>query len=172
MKKEEMQRMFENKVFGEILFNEPMKNHTTFKIGGPVDIMIIPTNEEELIKAIIFCRENNIDFLIMGNGSNLLTKDGGIRGVVIKINEGFNKITVDGTRIYCEAGALLSTVSKSALKNSLKNFEFASGIPGTIGGAITMNAGAYGGEMKDVVVKVRVLDRNNEIREYTNEEMN
>jgi UDP-N-acetylmuramate dehydrogenase len=172
LNRDEMQKMFENKDFGEILLNEPMKNHTTFKIGGPVDIMIIPTNEEELIKAIIFCRENNIDFLIMGNGSNLLIKDGGIRGVVIKINEGFNKITVDRTTIYCEAGALLSTVSKSALKHSLKNFEFASGIPGTIGGAITMNAGAYGGEMKDVVVKVRVLDRNNEIREYTNEEMN
>lgn len=164
--------MFRNKFVGEILFDEPMKNHTTFKIGGPADVMIIPTNEEELIASIRFSRENNIDFLIMGNGSNLLIRDGGIRGVVIKINEGFNQITVNDSKIYCEAGALLSTVSKVALKNSLKNFEFASGIPGTIGGAITMNAGAYGGEMKDVVIKVRVLDKNNEIREYTNEEMN
>ncbi len=149
-----------------------MKNHTTFKIGGPADVMIIPSNEEELIEAIKFSRENNIDFLIMGNGSNLLVRDGGIRGVVIKINEGFNNIKVRGTTIYCQAGALLSTISKVALKYSLKNFEFASGIPGTIGGAITMNAGAYGGEMKDVVIKVRALDKNNEIREYTNEEMN
>ncbi|WP_406241790.1 UDP-N-acetylmuramate dehydrogenase [Tissierella carlieri] len=172
MKKEEMQKMFENKSFGKILLDEPMRNHTTFKIGGPADVMVIPSNEEELIEAIKFSRENNIDFLIMGNGSNLLVRDGGIRGVVIKVNEGFNKIKVDETRVYCQAGALLSTTSKVALKHSLKNFEFASGIPGTIGGAITMNAGAYGGEMKDVVTTVRALDKNNEIREYTNEEMN
>ncbi|WP_374212483.1 UDP-N-acetylmuramate dehydrogenase [Tissierella sp. MB52-C2] len=172
MKIKGLQEIFENKSFGKILFNEPMRNHTTFKIGGPADVMIIPSNEEELIKAIIFCRENNIDFLIMGNGSNLLVRDGGIRGVVIKVNEGFNELTVDGARIYCQAGALLSTTSKLALKHSLKNFEFASGIPGTIGGAITMNAGAYGGEMKDVVKLVRVLDKNNQIKEYTNEEMN
>ena len=172
LKIKELQEIFENKSFGKILFNEPMRNHTTFKIGGPADVMIIPSNEEELIKAITFCRENNIDFLIMGNGSNLLVRDGGIRGVVIKVNEGFNELTVDGTRIYCQAGALLSTTSKLALKYSLKNFEFASGIPGTIGGAITMNAGAYGGEMKDVVKLVRVLDKNNQIKEYTNEEMN
>lgn len=169
---EEIQKIFRNKSFGEILFDEPMKKHTTFKIGGPVDIMIIPNNQEELIEAIKFSRKNNIDFLIMGNGSNLLVRDGGIRGVVIKINEGFNQIKLNDNKIYCEAGALLSTVSKVALKNSLKNLEFASGIPGTIGGAITMNAGAYGGEMKDVVIKVRVLDKNNEIKEYTNEEMN
>lgn len=172
MKKKEIKKMFENKLFGKILFDEMMKNHTTFKIGGPADVMIIPSNEEELIESIKFCRENNIDFLIMGNGSNLLIRDGGIRGAVIKINEGFNEITVNGTTIYCQAGALLSTISKVALKHSLKNFEFASGIPGTMGGAITMNAGAYGGEMKDVVTKVRVLDKNSEIREYTNEEMN
>ncbi|WP_353095391.1 UDP-N-acetylmuramate dehydrogenase [Tissierella praeacuta] len=172
MKKEEIKNLFENKSFGKILLDELMKNHTTFKIGGPVDIMIIPSNEEELIGAIKFSRENNIDFLIMGNGSNLLVRDGGIRDAVIKINEGFNNIEVKGNKIYCQAGALLSTISKVALKNSLKNFEFASGIPGTIGGAITMNAGAYGGEMKDVVTKVRVLNKNNEIIEYTNEEMN
>jgi len=172
LKKEEIQKLFENKSFSEILLDEPMKNHTTFKIGGPADVMIIPSSEEELIKAIKFSRENNIDFLIMGNGSNLLIRDGGIRGVVIKINEGFNEIKVDNSIIYCQAGALLSTTSKTALKHSLKNLEFASGIPGTVGGAITMNAGAYGGEMKDVVTTVRVLDKNNEIREYTNEEMN
>ncbi len=172
MEKEEIQKLFVNKPFGKILLDEQMKNHTTFKIGGPADVMIIPSNEEELIEGIKFSRENDIDFLIMGNGSNLLIKDGGIRGAVIKINEGFNSITINGTKIYCEAGALLSTVSKAALKHSLKNFEFASGIPGTIGGAITMNAGAYGGEMKDVVTKVRVLDKMGNIREYNNEEMN
>lgn len=172
LKINELQEKFENRSFGRVLFNEPMKKHTTFKIGGPADIMIIPSNEEELIESVKFCRENNIDFLIMGNGSNLLIKDGGLRCVVIKINEDFNDIKVNNNKIYCQAGALLSTTSKVALKHSLKNLEFASGIPGTIGGAITMNAGAYGGEMKDIVNKVRVLDKNNEIKEYTNEEMN
>lgn len=172
MNKAEIQKMFVNKSFGKILYDEPMKNHTTFKIGGPADVMIIPNTIEGLIDAIRFCRENDIDYFIMGNGSNLLVRDGGIRGVVIKIYEGCNDIKVNGNTIYCEAGALLSQVSRVALKHSLKNFEFASGIPGTIGGAITMNAGAYGGEMKDVVKKVRALDRNNEIREFSNEEMN
>lgn len=169
---EELKKLFEDKLFKNILFDEPMKNHTTFKIGGPVDIMIIPENEEELIKGVKLCRENNIDFLIMGNGSNLLIRDGGIRGVVIKINEGFNKVQVDKNIIYCEAGALLPSLSKNALKHSLRGSEFTSGIPGTIGGAITMNAGAYGGEMKDIVRKVRILNNNNEIIEYTNKEMN
>ena len=169
---EELKESFIDKSFKNILFNEPMKNHTTFKIGGPSNIMIIIQSEEELIEAVTLCRENDIEFLIMGNGSNLLIRDGGIRGVVIKINEGFNKIEINENTIYCQAGALLSAVSKQALKNSLKGFEFASGIPGTIGGAITMNAGAYGGEMKDVVKKVRVLDKNNNIIEYTRDEMN
>lgn len=167
----ELKTLLENKSFGEIIYNEEMKNHTTFKIGGPVDAMIIPTNEEEIIDAIKFLRENNIDFMIMGNGSNILVKDGGIRGVVVKIGEGFNDIRVDGNKVYAEAGALLSKISKVALKHSLKNFEFASGIPGTIGGAMVMNAGAYGGEMKDVVLKVRALDKDNKVQEYTNEEM-
>lgn len=172
MNKLELQTMLKDKDFGKILFDEPMKNHTTFKIGGPADVMIIPSTEEELVKAVRFCRNNNIDFFVMGNGSNLLVRDGGIRGVVIKVYEGVNDIRVNGNVIYCEAGALLTAVSKVALKHSLKNLEFASGIPGTIGGAITMNAGAYGGEMKDVVKKVRVLDTNNEIKELSNEEMN
>lgn len=172
MNKLELQTMFKDKDFGKILFDEPMKNHTTFKIGGPADVMIIPSTEEELVKAVRFCRNNNIDFFVMGNGSNLLVRDGGIRGVAIKVYEGVNDIRVNGNLIYCEAGALLTAVSKVALKHSLKNLEFASGIPGTIGGAITMNAGAYGGEMKDVVKKVRVLDTNNEIKELSNEEMN
>ena len=172
MKKEELFNIFNNKSFGKILFNEPMKNHTSFKIGGPADVMVIPSKEEEIIECIKFCRENDLDFLVMGNGTNLLIKDGGIRGVVIKINDGLNKVHFEDNVIYCESGVLLSVVSKLALKNSLTGLEFASGIPGTIGGAVTMNAGAYGGEMKDVITKVRVLDKNNNIIEYKNEEMN
>ena len=131
MNKMELQNMFKDKSFGKILFDEPMKNHTTFKIGGPADVMIIPTSEEELINSVKFCRENKIDYFIMGNGSNLLVKDGGIRGVVIKVHEGYNNIKVNGSIIYCEAGALLS-VSKVALKQFEKLDLFQ--VYGTIGG--------------------------------------
>ncbi|MCG4586769.1 FAD-binding protein, partial [Anaerosalibacter bizertensis] len=156
---------------GKVLLDEPMKNHTSFKIGGPADIMIIPGNEKELIEGIKICKDNNINYYIMGNGSNLLVSDKGIEGVVIKISEEFGDIVVNDTTIKAESGALLTVVSKKALKNSLTGLEFASGIPGSIGGAITMNAGAYGGEMKDIVTKVRCLNSDGNIVEYSNEEM-
>ncbi|NLY44943.1 MAG: UDP-N-acetylmuramate dehydrogenase [Tissierella sp.] len=172
MDRNKLVQLFEDIDLGEVLFDEPMKKHTSFKIGGPVDLMIIPGNEEQLVNGVKICRENNINFYIMGNGSNLLVKDGGMRGVVIKINEGFNNIRFDDTKIYCEAGALLTAVSRRAYQHSLTGMEFANGIPGTIGGGITMNAGAYGGEMKDIIKKVRVMDKNNNIVEYSNKEMN
>ncbi len=171
MDKDRLYQLFQDKDFGKILFNEPMKEHTSFKIGGPADVMIIPDSEGRIVEAVKFCRENNIKYFIMGNGTNLLVKDGGIRGVVIKIANGFNRIDIDGIRVVCQSGALLSTVAKRLLKESLTGFEFASGIPGTIGGAITMNAGAYGGEMKDIVLKVRALDQNNKIVELTKDDM-
>jgi UDP-N-acetylmuramate dehydrogenase len=172
MERNKLQNLFIDKSVGTILFDEPMKNHTSFKIGGPADVMIIPKSEEELISAVKLCRENDIEMYIMGNGSNLLVRDGGMRGVVIKINEGLNIIEVEGNTIYSQAGSLITAVSRTAMAKSLTGFEFANGIPGSIGGAVTMNAGAYGGEMKDVIKSVRVLDGNNNIVEYTNEEMN
>lgn len=172
MEKSRIYQLFKDKKFGKILFDEPMKNHTSFKIGGPADVLIIPEREEEIVNAIRFCRENQIKYFIMGNGSNLLVKDTGIRGAVIKVANGFDRIEVIGERVICQSGALLSKVAKYALKHSLTGFEFASGIPGTIGGAIAMNAGAYGGEMKDVVSKVKAIDRNNNIVELTNADMN
>jgi len=156
---------------GTILLDEPMKDHTSFKIGGPVDIMVLPKNIDEISNTVKFCKENNINFYIIGNGSNLLVSDKGIRGLVIKISENFSDIKVEGNRIIAQAGILLSKLSKVALRNSLKGLEFASGIPGSLGGAITMNAGAYGGEMKDVVKKVKCMDRDGNVYEYTNEEM-
>ena len=172
MEKSQLANLFIDKYLGMVLFDEPMKNHTSFKIGGPVDVMIIPSNETELINAVKICRDNSIEFYIIGNGTNLLVKDGGIRFVVIKINEGLNNIEVDGNTIYCQAGALLTAVSRRSMENSLTGIEFANGIPGTIGGAVTMNAGAYGGEMKDIIKRVRVLDKGNNIIEYTNNDMN
>lgn len=171
MDKSQIIQIFKDENVGEIRIDEPMKNHTSFKIGGPVDIMIIPNNEEQIIEAVKLCRKHNIKFFIMGNGTNLLIRDGGIRGVVIKINEGFNAIKFEENKIYCQSGALLTAVSRRAMNHSLTGIEFANGIPGTIGGAVTMNAGAYGGEMKDIITKVRVLDKDNNIKEYLNEEM-
>lgn len=164
--------LFENKNLGEVLLNEPMKNHTSFKIGGPADAVIIPKDENQIVEAITLLRENNINFFIMGNGTNLLVKDGGLRCAVIKINEGLNKVHIGDNKIYCEAGALLTAVSKGVARKNLTGMEFANGIPGTIGGAVTMNAGAYGGEMKDIISKVRAIDKDNNIKEYSNSEMN
>ena len=164
--------LFKNKDIGEVLFNERMKNHTSFKIGGPADVIIIPKDEKGVLEAITLLRANNIDFFIMGNGTNLLVKDGGLRCVVIKINEGLNKVEIQGNKVFCQAGALLTSVSKQVARENLTGMEFANGIPGTIGGAVTMNAGAYGGEMKDIISSVRIIDKENNIKEYTNSEMN
>ena len=172
MEKKALIQIFKDIDIEEIRMDEMMKEHTSFKIGGPADMLILPKNEEEILIAIKTCRDNDIEPFIMGNGSNLLVRDGGIRGVVIKINDPFNNIEVKGDKIYAQAGALLTAVSRRAMENSLRGIEFANGIPGTIGGAVTMNAGAYGGEMKDIIRKVRVIDNNNNIIEYNNEEMN
>lgn len=166
------EEIFKNKDLGQVLLNEPMKNHTSFKIGGPADVLIIPKDEKGVLEAVTLLRENNIPFFIMGNGTNLLVKDGGLRCAVIKINEGLNKVQIGDNKVYCEAGALLTAVSKAVARESLTGMEFANGIPGTIGGAVTMNAGAYGGEMKDIIRKVRAIDKDNNIKEYSNSEMN
>lgn len=134
-----------------------MKNHTTFKIGGPCDEFCEVTSTEEILELIKYAKSKNIPYTVIGNGSNLLVSDKGIRGLVIKIAKGFDKVEVNGTKITAEAGILLSRLSNHALKGSLSGLEFASGIPGTLGGAIYMNAGAYDGEMKDVVKSVIYL---------------
>ncbi|MDE6181859.1 MAG: UDP-N-acetylmuramate dehydrogenase, partial [Eubacteriales bacterium] len=135
-----------------------MAKHTTFKIGGKVDIMLLPKNIDEIKKCINYCEENNINYYVMGNGSNLLVSDKGFRGIIIKIFKNFNNIQIDGNIINAQAGATLSAISKFALENSLSGFEFASGIPGTIGGGVCMNAGAYGNELKDIIKSVTVIE--------------
>lgn len=154
-----------------IKLNEPMKKHTSFKVGGEADILVLPKNEDELKSILTIVNDNNTPFTVIGNGSNLLVKDNGIRGVVIKISSGFNKITLNGNVITAQAGALLPSIAQLALKNNLKGFEFAAGIPGTLGGAITMNAGAHGGEMKDIVTSVTVMDYNGKIKTLSNLDM-
>ena len=138
--------------------NEPMSEHTTFKIGGPADLFIEPKSEEEAAEAVSICRENNVSITVIGNGSNLLVSDDGIEGAVICFGREFSKITVEDTKIYAESGAMLSHVCIAAGDNGLTGLEFAFGIPGAVGGAVFMNAGAYGGNISDVVVSSLCYD--------------
>jgi len=142
----------------QLFLNEPMKKHTSFKIGGPADLLVVPSSGEQIKCTLQICRDAGVPVFTMGNGSNLLVKDKGIRGVVLKICENFSQLWMDGTLIRAQAGVLLSALSRAALDAHLAGLEFASGIPGTLGGAIFMNAGAYGGEMKDVTEWVWAID--------------
>lgn len=152
-----------------VFIAEPMSKHTTFRIGGNADIFVTPTTDEQVVGAINIARNNNLNYYIVGNGSNLLVKDNGFRGVIIQLYKKFNKITVSEDTITAQAGALLSSTAKQALNNSLSGMECLSGIPGTIGGAVCMNAGAYGGEIKDICKFVKVF-ADGEIKTITNEE--
>lgn len=154
-----------------IKFDEPMKNHTSFKVGGNCDVLITPSSVDEIVNIIKHLKDKNIKYTIIGNGSNLLVKDGGIRGVVIKIASNLSKIEINSEEVYVESGAMLSTISKAFTREGLEGFEFAAGIPGTVGGAISMNAGSYGGEMKDIVTSVEVLDTDGNIINLSNEDM-
>ena len=155
----------------KVLIDEPMKKHTTFKVGGPAEVLVIPENGYEISRVISIANEENIPYMIMGNGSNLLVRDGGIKGLVIKLAENMSNISINGNNVVAESGAMMNKVAYEIMNNSLKGFEFASGIPGTLGGAITMNAGAYGGEIKDVVKSVKCITREGKIVEYSNSEM-
>ena len=161
------------KLLGEaqVLVNEPMSSHTTFRIGGPADYFVMPTKTEEVAAIIKICKEENVPYFILGNGSNLLIGDKGFRGVIIQLYKMFDGIQVEGTVVTARAGAMLIRVAKEAGKAGLTGLEFASGIPGTIGGAMVMNAGAYGGEMKDVVTSVTVLTRDGEVKVLNGPEM-
>ena len=141
-----------------VLINEPMKKHTTFRIGGPADYFVIPVSWEEAELVIGICKEFQTPYYIIGNGSNLLVSDQGYRGVIIQLYKEMSQVEVEGNVIRAQAGASLARIAGAALEAGLTGFEFAAGIPGTLGGACVMNAGAYGGEMKDVLVRVTVLD--------------
>jgi len=156
---------------GLIKIDEPMKKHTTFKIGGPVDIFISPSNKEQIKYALKICRENEIPFYLMGNGSNLLVRDKGFRGVIIQIFKNMSKVEITEDKVWAEAGILLSSLANKIKDNSLTGFEFAAGIPGTLGGAVYMNAGAYDGEIKQVLENAELLDENGNEIVLSNEEL-
>ncbi|WP_017753285.1 UDP-N-acetylmuramate dehydrogenase [Clostridium tyrobutyricum] len=147
----------------DIKIDEPMSGHTSFKVGGPADILITPESADQVLDAVKLCKSKNVPYYIMGNGSNLLVKDGGIRGVVVKLTK-LKSIKVKDDRIIVSSGASLKDVSQKALDNSLTGFEFACGIPGSVGGAVTMNAGAYNGEISNVIESVIVIDNHTKKR--------
>ena len=147
---------------GQILQNEPMKNHTLFKIGGNADFLVQPNSVEQISRLIKLLKD--IPYLVIGNGSNLLVCDEGVRKVIIKISNLLSKIEVNENIIYAESGAFLSKIANVAYNEGLSGFEWAAGIPGTLGGAVIMNAGAYGGEMKDVVVSTTYIDENGDMQ--------
>ena len=159
MKKEIREKFCELLGKDKVLFEEPMSSHTTFRIGGPAEVFLMPESYEQIRSALALCREEGLPYFVLGNGSNLLVSDSGYRGVIIQMDRNMGDIELKGTEIRACAGALLSSVAAAARKASLTGFEFAGGIPGTLGGAVVMNAGAYGGEMKDVIVQVTALDR-------------
>ena len=154
-----------------ILIDEPMSRHTTFRVGGPADFFVTPKAKEEVRDVICICKEAGMPYYIIGNGSNLLVSDAGYRGVSVQIYKEMNEVKVEGDLVKAQAGALLSGIAAKALGAELSGFEFASGIPGTIGGACVMNAGAYGGEMKDVLESVTVLTGEGKIIELGRNEL-
>lgn len=156
---------------GKIYLDEPMKKHTTFRVGGPADYFVTPSTVEEVKGIVALCKKEDMPYYILGNGSNLLVGDSGYRGVMIQIYKEMSRIEVNGEIIRVQAGALLSKIGAAALEAELQGFEFAAGIPGTMGGAVVMNAGAYGGEMKDILVDATVLTQEGEVLVLKNEEL-
>ncbi len=163
-----MQNVFQMVEYKEY---EPMMKHTTFRIGGPARYFFMPKNMEEVRLLLSYCRTEQKRYMVLGNGSNMLFPDEGYDGIVICIGKAMSDIRAEGTSLYAEAGALLSKTAAAARDNGLTGLEFAAGIPGTVGGAMVMNAGAYGGEMKDIIRSVDVLEYDGTVRSYTNEEM-
>ncbi len=154
-----------------IVLNELMSRHTTFRVGGEAACLLKVSNSKELSKIITFLRETEHEFFVLGNGSNLLVSDNGYDGVVLKLEGEFGEIKTDGLKIVAGAGVSLSKVAKTALDEGLTGMEFASGIPGTLGGAVVMNAGAYDGEMKQIIEEVTVMDREGNILVLDNDTM-
>ena len=155
----------------DILLNEPMSKHTTFRVGGEASCFVRISEAGQLAALMPYLREVEVPYFILGNGSNLLVGDKGYEGVILQIGSKMNDIYVEDTHIRAGAGVLLSQLAKCAQENGLTGLEFASGIPGTLGGSVVMNAGAYGGEMKQVIELVKVMNENGEILEIRGEEM-
>ena len=160
----------------QVLEDEPLSNHTSFKVGGPAKYLVYPKSVSEIISVIELCKKSNMPHYVMGKGSNLLVSDKGYKGTIIKLNSDFSNINISKRSkgeylVHAQAGISLSKMAKFLASNGLAGFEFAAGIPGTLGGAVTMNAGAYGGEIKDVITGATVLDKGFNLIDLSKEEL-
>jgi UDP-N-acetylmuramate dehydrogenase len=153
-----------------VKIDELLSLHTMTKMGGRADLFVSPTTEEETIFVVSYAHDNQIPLLLLGNGSNMVVRDGGVRGIVLNLSK-LNRIIIKGTRIYAESGADIIDVSRAAVKETLAGLEFACGIPGSVGGAMAMNAGAYGGEIKDIIFRATVLTQEGEKLVLSKEEL-
>lgn len=165
---QELKPLLEDRVY----LNEPMSKHTTWRIGGPAEIFVEPLGIPELARVFSFAHQKGIPVSVVGKGSNLLVSDKGISGIVVKIGRGLSRLEVNGQTLTVQAGAALSRLASAARDNGIGGFEFAAGIPGTVGGAVVMNAGANGSSMSDVVLEVDVMDLQGQIQRYAAQEMN
>ena len=161
-----------NKTASLCLMNESLKKHTTYGIGGPADLMIFPKSKQDLIKVIEIINENKIQLTILGSGSNVLVSDNGIRGAVISLKNSLKKIEVDENILYAECGTMLGKIVKHAVKNNLIGLENLNGVPGTLGGALIMNAGAWGGEISENLIHVEVINSKSEIQKIQKKDLN
>lgn len=168
----DLKSIYEGKKFGEILFYEPLKDYTTWGIGGPADVLVKPHNEKELQDLLIFNNENKIHTTVIGRGSNLLITDKGIRGCVLVLADNYDCISVEDTELTVLAGTKLNKAALYAIENKLTGMEEVSGIPGSVGGAVAMNAGAYNREIKDICINVKAFDLSGNEYNFTNDEMN
>ncbi len=160
-----------NLISGEIRLSEPMAGHTTWRIGGPADILVLPKDKHEVLALIGYARDQEIPYTVIGNGSNLLVRDRGIRGLVIKIGPQMAKVQVEGENIQAGAGALLPKLARLFLKHNLAGMEFAAGIPATLGGAVVMNAGAHGAQISNLVTRITVVDPQGGLQEIPREDL-
>jgi len=168
----DLKSIYEGKKFGEILFCEPLKDYTTWGIGGPADVLVKPHNEKELQDLLIFNNQNKIHTTVIGRGSNLLITDKGIRGCVLVLADNYDCISVEDTELTVLAGTKLNKAALYAIENKLTGMEEVSGIPGSVGGAVAMNAGAYNREIKDICINVKAFDLSGNEYNFTNDEMN
>lgn len=171
LREEIIKRLEQTVESDQFLREEPMKKHITFRVGGPAACFLTPSTKEQIREILHICQEEKTPYFILGNGSNLLVSDQGFDGVVLQVYKNMNQVTVEGEHLRVQAGALLSATARKALEAGLTGMEFAAGIPGTMGGAVVMNAGAYGGEMKDILESVTVLTPEGEQKELKNEEL-
>ena len=166
-----LKSLYKGKEFGEILFEEPLKDYTTWGIGGPADVLLKPHNETELQNLLKFNKENKIHTTVIGRGSNLLITDKGIRGCVLVLSDNYDNISLKDTELTVLSGTKLNTAALYSIDNGLTGMEEISGIPGSIGGAVAMNAGAYGREIKDICINVKAFDFDGNECNFTNDQM-